>query len=71
MVDTLKYNYIVIRALKPNPAPTTFASYYISIWDLDTGKIYGECDISKATEMHLSPKRMAQLRDMVDKGDIK
>lgn len=57
---------IVFRAPKTSNRPSTFVSFYTSIWDLKTGKVHGDLDPSKATEMHMSAKRYDQLKTMID-----
>lgn len=51
---------------QPSLSPKTYAAYHISIWDLETGVVAGDCDPTKATEWHMSAKRFKQLKEMVD-----
>jgi hypothetical protein len=67
-------NQIVLRqprdlSRQPSLAPTTFVSYHIyhiSIWDLDKGEVTGDCDPTKATEWHMSPKRFRELQELTE-----
>lgn len=62
-------NTIVLKAPKQSYGIRNFASYHVGIWNLDSGDIAGDCDITKATEMHLSHNRMKQLRSMAEQLD--
>lgn len=61
---------IVLRRPKnirfPGRAYEAFAIYHISIWDLDKGEVYGDCNPREATEMHMSPYRFDKLKRMIE-----
>lgn len=58
-------NRIVFRERRGQMGRTTFAAYKLAIWDLDTGKVGGDADITKADEMHVSAMRYDQIVRMV------
>jgi hypothetical protein len=62
-------NQIVLRRLKPRQSPGVFASYFMSVWNLETGEIGGDCMPEDATEWHMSAKRFRQLKKMIDDYD--
>lgn len=69
----VKDNQIVLRAPKktrnPNHPYAPFASYHLSIWDLDKGEVSGDCPLTSATEMHMSPSRYDQMKKMIDENE--
>jgi hypothetical protein len=67
-------NQIVMRAPKPahkrpSLSPEIYVSFFLSVWDLDTGEIHGDCKPEDATEWHMSPERYKQLQDMLTDYD--
>jgi hypothetical protein len=63
--DVVPDNQIVFR--EDNHPARSFASYKLTIWYLDTGKMAGNADITKADEMHMSPRRYDELKRMTGK----
>lgn len=55
---------IVFRRDRQPVRPEVFASYELTVWDLRTGDMNGNCDPTKATEMHVSPKRFDEIKRM-------
>jgi len=72
VTDFVPDNIIVLKA--PKPAKSwNLASFYISMWYLDgehKDKIIGDCDITKTTEMYMSPIRFEQMKRMVEEADF-
>lgn len=70
----VKDNQIVMRqprdlSRQPSLAPKTYASFHLSIWDLDTGEVHGDCDPTKATEWHMSFERFRRIKELCEEAD--
>jgi hypothetical protein len=65
VANFLPDNQMVFRTPKPSHRLRNFASFYLSIWNLDTGKISGDCNPDTAQELHMNSKRFAELKKAI------